>query len=167
MLHTENPKDSLPLIVLLGRLVKAFSPVSGILCHNYGKAWNILMIYAKNSEIYAGTSVQKCLSSLLLISLCYEKIYVYKNVPIRVWWYIRYLKARRFEEYHMQTNILFIHVLHVKGFFKKMISTWYLQRENSIEISTIDSAAKWIIKCIFGKRQFCIDYKIHFISSCK
>ncbi|XP_078320015.1 meiosis inhibitor protein 1-like isoform X1 [Crassostrea virginica] len=35
MLHTENPKDSLPLIVLLGRLVKVFSPVSGILCHNY------------------------------------------------------------------------------------------------------------------------------------
>ena len=75
MLNTENPKDSLPLIVLLGRLVKAFFPMSGILCHNYGKAWNILMIDTKNIDIYVGTSVQKCLSSLLLISLCYQKIY--------------------------------------------------------------------------------------------
>lgn len=35
MFHTENPKESLPLIVLLGRLVKTFPPLSGILCQEY------------------------------------------------------------------------------------------------------------------------------------
>lgn len=42
MFHTENPKESLPLIVLLGRLVKTFPPLSGILCQEYGKTiWTL------------------------------------------------------------------------------------------------------------------------------
>ena len=49
-----------------------------------------------------------------------------------------------------QTFYLYMYYLW-RDFEKKIISTWYLQRENTVEISTIDSAAKWIMKCIFGK----------------
>ncbi|XP_061197144.1 meiosis inhibitor protein 1-like [Saccostrea echinata] len=50
MFQTENPKELHPLIVLLGRLVKAFAPLSRILCQEYEQVLQCLVNGLSNPD---------------------------------------------------------------------------------------------------------------------